>query len=453
MWRRNVCKVFPAVTVVVALFLAPGSSARAQADPSDPGHLDRELARSIGPPHMPESDRALIDKVIVVSGRGEASGEVDGTYGKATLGIPGGMEAGRRMGTISKEVGGVPIYFPIPGTALPGAILGGLFGLTQEQVQAFRDRLTEDLVNAENPPLRSDGLAIDAFWEIRRREELDSHLFSTNLEIPEDADAVVYADFDELSIDVDGKDAVITTSVVARVMLADTGRNVYETKISYQDRDSLSNWTENDNAAWRSYQNFARFYLGRAVAADLFNRIEVGRRLRPIDGEDTAFVRRNEDQHLETDSATPTLAWHYEPGEGGADAALLASHPDAALRWDLEIFDARSLVYDAKELTEPRHTLNYPLESCGQYRWSVRPVYLLDGERRFGDWMRFEYRPPKDSDNRRRRSKKREREAAAAEKAAEAARIDFGKGLMGRKVSDAHAYTQDFATLVVACDD
>lgn len=441
--------------LVVAAAVVFGHSQHALAqNPHDPGYLDRQLATDIVPapfvipPHMPEADRARINKLIVTSGLGEAEREVDGTYGKYTPGLAGGMDKGSRVGSVTKEIGGVPIFFPIPGMALPGAIVGGLVGLTQQEIQDFRDELTEDLVSSDSPPLRTDGLAIDAFWEIKRRPEMESHLYAAGLEIPPDADAVLYADFDAMTIDVQGKDAVITTSVLARVYSPSSGRYAYQSRISYQDRDTLANWTANDKALWRSYQNFARFYLGRAVAADVFNRIEVGHEIMPAESPDTGFVRKRGPQHLETDSATPTLAWQMRLDGSGADAPMVASIDASRIAWDLEIFDDRQLVYDARDLDATSHTLGYPLETCTTYRWSVRPVYLLDGGRRFGDWMRFAWQPIEKG----RMKKKSPEEIAADEAAAKRVRDEFGKGLMGRRISESHAYTQDFATLTVACN-
>lgn len=416
-------------------------------DPGDPEWLEREVEKGLGPLHMPEELREPVEKVIVVSGRRVADQEVDGSYGRATPGLVGGMDRGSRMGTISKEVGGVPIYFPIPGTQLPGAILGGIIGLSQREIQEFRDQLTEQLVNSESPPLRSDGLALDAFWEIRRQEpHLESHLFSTNLEIPEDADAVVHTDFDDLAIEIDGREAVITTSVIAKVQFPGDDRKVYETRISYRDRDELGNWTANDNALWLSYQNFARHYLGRAVGEDLFNRIAVDHELLPAASGDTTF-RGERAQHLATNALTPTLAWTLEPGE--AQGAIADVVETASVAWDIEIFDDRQLVYDAKDLPEPRHRLGYPLEPCATYRWSVRPVYRADDRVRFGEWMRFDHEPQQ-SNRGKRREKSPEDKASEAREALRA-RLDFGKGIMGRSASTAQAYVQDFATLEVGC--
>jgi len=437
--------------LLCTLCLISAPAARAQ-NPHDPGYLDRELATStttagvVVPPHMPETDRERIHKLIVTSGMGDAEREVDGTYGQYTPGLVGGIDKGMDVGRIAKEIGGVPIYIPIPGVALPGAIVGGLVGLTQQQIQDFRDALTEDLIESDSPPLRTDGLAIDAFWEIRRRPEMESQLLAADADIPKDADAVLYADFDGLAIDVQGKDAIITTSVVARVYSPWSGRDVYVTRISYQDRDTLEKWTANDNALWRSYQNFARYFLGRAVADDVFNGIEVVHSLVPTEGPDTKFVRKKGPRHLETEAVTPTLSWQLSLDGGGADASMVANLDPSRVAWDLEIFDSRQLVYDAKDLDSPSHTLDYPLEPCTTYRWSVRPVYLLDSGRRYGDWMRFPWQPQAKS-----RKKKSPEEVAAEEAAAKQIRDAFGKGLMGRRISESHAYTQDFATIAVSC--
>jgi hypothetical protein len=62
-----------------------------------------------------------------------------------------------------------------------------------------------------------------------------------------------------------------------------------------------------------------------------------------------------------------------------------------------------------------------PLEYCKTYRWTVRPSYLREGDRKNGWWMRAT--PPTGANN----------------------------GNVGRAVSEAHAYIQDFASLEVKC--
>lgn len=378
--------------------------------------------------HMPVALRSAVDKVIVIAGQGPASETVKGTYEKETAGLVGGADAGSRMGTISKEIGGVPINIPIPGLAIPGMIFGGITGATKREIQEFRDALTEELVNDESPQLRSDGLAIDVFWAIRKLPTLESQLFSPTVEIPGDTDAVLYVNFNDVGIDIQGKYAVITASASATLRRLSDGQNVYEAEIRYQDRDTLSNWTDNENALWRQYSNFARYYLGREIAADFFNRVKIDHELRPLVTDSTKKDRKNE-RKLVTKSVTPTLAWELKINGASKYDGWPASVDEANIFYDIEIFDDRQLVYDAEKLADPSHTLTYELEDCRSYRWSVRPSYRVNGETRYGEWMRFETEVEEDE----------ETESIVK------------KGLVGRKASEAHAYTQDFALLDVEC--
>ena len=416
-------------------------------NPSDPNYLDAKLNEAPPPVHMPEPLRADIQKVIVISGDRVANESVDGTYERGAPGLVGGIARGQDMATISREIGGVPINLPIPGLQLPASILGGIAGITMKQIQEFRDALTEEIVNSDSPPLRSDGLAIDAFWGIRRLPHIDSQLFSPNLEIPEDTDAIVYANFADLSIEVDGGDAVITTTATASVFSQNSQRDVYRTELSYQDRDKLVNWTANDNAVWKTYANFARHYLGRALAADLFGRVDLEHELVPIESSDVEFARKSR-QALETDALAPTLAWQLELGESQTAYGSLGEAIDpGAVTYDLEIFDNRQLVYDAQDISGSSYRLTYELEPCQTYRWSVRPVYTVGNSRRFGEWMRFTYDPGSDPKAKKKKSRKKSEATSTATPA-----VDKYKGLRGRQASAAPAYVQDFAGLSIACD-
>ena len=80
------------------------------------------------------------------------------------------------------------------------------------------------------------------------------------------------------------------------------------------------------------------------------------------------------------------------------------------------------------------HTLEWELEPCQTYRWSVRPTYNVDGKIRAGEWMRF---PPEVEEE--------------DEEEEEGEKKPAGKGIIGRLASDAPAYTQDFARLTIEC--
>lgn len=382
--------------------------------------------------HMKEALRSDVDKVVVYSGRGVADDDVSGTYGKATEGLVGGIDAGSRIGTIDTEIGPVPVYFPIPGTALPGAIFGGIRGLTRREMQELRDKLTEQLEDTDNSPLKHEGLALDVFRSMQRLPTLDSYLFSPKLDVPEDTDAVLSVAFDDLSIDVQGRDAVITTSATATLHRLRDGQNIYRTTIHYQDRDSLGEWAEDDNALLRQYVNYARYYLGREIAADIFARAVLEHELRPVETGSATRARKDE-LKFESESMLPTLAWELTLN-GDPYGGWSQTITEADIRYDVEIFDNRQLVYDARDVTDPTHTLEWELEPCQTYRWSVRPTYNVDGKIRVGEWMRF---PPEvDEDE---------------EEDAEATKAPKGKGILGRKASEAPAYIQDFARLEIAC--
>jgi hypothetical protein len=407
----------------VGAFLCCAGSVVAQTDPN--------AAAAAVPPteaQMPDALRLAVKKVIVIAGQGPASETVKGSYEQETAGLVGGADAGSRMGTISKEIGGVPINIPIPGLAIPGAIFGGITGATKREIQEFRDALTEELVSAESPQLRSDGLAIDVFWAIRKRPGLESHLFSPKLDIPGDTDAVLYVNFNDVTIDVQRSDAIITASAAATLRRLSDGQNVYQSEIRYQDRASLGDWTDNDNALWREYTNFARYYLGREIAADFFNRVKIDHELLPL-ATDSAKPDRKNKRKFVSESQMPTLAWELKIQGATAYEGWPETVDEANIFYDIEIFDDRQLVYDAQKLPDPEHTLTYELDACQGYRWSVRPSYHINGEVRFGEWMRF---------------------ARPAQNKPDPQTAVF-RGIAGEEASEAHAYISDFPLLEIEC--
>jgi len=391
---------------------------------SEPASIVERSTTAELPTHMPESIRSTVKQVVVIAGQAPTSQAVTGSYEKDTPGLVGGMNEGSRIGTISKEIGGVPVNIPIPVLGTLGAIFGGLSGAAKQEIQEFRDALTEELVRAESPPLRSDGLALDAFWDIRKLPNVESQLFAPTVEIPADTDAVLYVNLDGLEIDVQGKEAIITTSATATLRRLSDGRNVYETAIRYQDRDTLSNWTQNENALWRDYTNFARYYLGREIAADVFGRVELNHKLRPKETDTTERARKNERQYI-SESQTPTLAWELILDDGNSYGAWTDNIDESVIFYDVEIFDNRHLVYYENRVPDPSHTVAFELEACQSYKWSVRPSYHVGGDIKFGEWMRFNSDTETDT--------------------------DFGKGIIGRKALEAPAYIQDFALLEIEC--
>lgn len=374
------------------------------------------------PSHMPEALRASIDKVVVIAGVSPTEQEIAGDYEKATLGVVGGMNAGAQMGSPSAQVGPVNVNFPFPILTVPGAIIGSIAGKTQREIQEFRDALVEDLARASNQPLTNDGVALDVYRELQTRTGLDTHLFAASTPIPEDTDVILYAAIKEVSIDVQESNAILTTLAELSVVRKSDEATLYERQIHYRDRDSLSNWTKDDNALWRDYGNFARHYLGRKISGEMFLGIELNQELKPAKSENVKLARRNE-WLGETESAAPTLAWDFSlPGD--ERYAGLAEKIDASsVTFDVEVYDKHRLVYSQKQVAGTQHALGYALDDCQTYRWSVRPVYSVNSGIRLGAWMRY----PSGDEN------------------------HAATGITGEKASLAPAYTQDFAQLDVKC--
>lgn len=364
------------------------------------------------PTHMSESLRSSMRKIVVLPTSSPAGQQVKGSYQEQTSGLIGGANRGSQWGTISRDIYGVRLNFPIRILTLPGAILGGLTGGTKRQIQDFRDRLTENLASAAENPLSNEALASDVFWDLRVLKDLEPKIYALSTPLPTDMDAVLYVDVTDVSINVDGKDAVLTTTANATLRRMSDGAHVYEKIVFYEDRDTLKNWTRNDVALWEVYTNFARHYLAREIAAETYARVARPGAMEPLASENVNTSKESV-WVASSDSTTPTLAWTHDQSDGSAATADVT--------YEVEIYNSEQLVYSAKRVTAPTHTIDVALSDCGEYRWSVRPVFVEDGVARFGDWMR-------------RRTEQQK-----------------GNGNVGRSASTAPAYTIDFPLLDVKC--
>lgn len=385
---------------------------------------NKENSEPESPTHMSELLRSSIDKLVVIAGASPADAEVTGSYEKQTAGLIGGMDAGDRATTISKDVGPVPIDIPIPIIKWPATIVGGIAGTTQREIQEFRDALTEDLAQAANQPLTSSGLASDVYFNLQRVPKIESRVFAATTPVPDDTDAILYVNVDSLTIDVQGKDAILTTTAKVSLHRLYDNRSSYESEIRYQDRDTLGNWTENDNALWHQYINFARHYLGREISAEVFDRVKIKHELRPQATDTVARVKRNDWQGV-SETAAPTLAWELSLLGGDSFGPWSETIDASNIHYDVEIYDNRSLVYAGEEVPDTSHTLAYELEPCKTYRWSVRPHYHVGSDIKYGEWMRSEADAGSDAES--------------------------GNGNIGRQASEAPAYIQDFASLEIEC--
>jgi hypothetical protein len=374
------------------------------------------------PTHMSESLRTSMTNVVVVGGASPVDQEITGSYEKVTPGLYGGISSGAAAGSPSVQAGPVTVNIPISILTLPGAIFGGISGKAKEEIQDFRDAMTEDLAQANNRTLINDGLALDVFRDLQRLPELESKLFAASTPIPEDSDAVLYVSIDDITIDVQKKEAILTAAASLSLESVSTGEKLYSSTIRYQDRASLEDWTENENALWHDFANFARHYLGREIAADSFARIELQHELRPLASDDVELERKNNWQGS-TNSATPTLAWELKLLGDDAYGTWTDAINATNTFYDVEIYDAHRMVYEMKQISETQHTLVYELDPCQTYRWSVRPTYYIGDDIRIGEWM--QHTP--------------------------ATGTGIDKGIVGKDAAAAPAYTQNFAALEFDC--
>ncbi len=368
--------------------------------------------------HLAESHRAVIKKIVVLPTVSPANQDLTGTYDKRTDGLLGGIVKGQQIGTISTDVGGIPIHFPIPMLQLPGAIIGGLSGAAKRRVQDFRDALTEDLANAADAPLSNDALAADVFWRLRTVPTLKPKVFALTTPIPADTDAILYVSFTEATINVQEEEAIITTSANATLRRLSDGEHIYEQTVHYQDRDTLGNWTRNDNQAWRDYTNYARHYLGREIAADLFERVPVQQTLAPKRTKSVSPVKGNHWLGVSS-SSTPTLAWEHAFAGDNSSFPWTETIVPQDISYEVEIYDLNRLVYSAKKVPATEHMVEVPLNPCKTYRWSVRPRFRVDNEPRYGEWMR--------------------------------SNPDAANGNVGAAAATASAYIYDFAAVEIKC--
>ena len=397
------------LTVVIALGLLTQDSA------------GQEPAQAVVDPvtQMSETLRASVKSVVVSPGLSPLSSDISGTYGKSTPGLIEGAMDGSGMGQgPSRDVGPVSIGIPIPILTIPGAIYGGLTGMTQEAIQNFRDALAEDLARSASQPLNNNALASGVFSDIRQITGLNAKMAGQTQPIPEGTDAILDVGLTGVGIDVQGRDAIVTTTALATLRRVSDGADIYAREVQYQDRDTLKNWTADDNELWRQYAIYARHFLGREIAAEVFGRVNVPGTLRPKATRTVSRVKKNDWQGT-SKTAMPTLAWEFRLTDEAASPALPGEIEASAITWDLEIYDSQRLVYSARQLPNAQHTVEIELPDCQAYRWSVRPAYQFGDRNGFGEWMR--------------------------------AGGESGSANIGRQASVAPAYTQDFASLEIKC--
>ena len=370
--------------------------------------------------HMSEELRASVSKIVILASPGASSENVTGSYNKETPGLLGGMADGSQIGTIPVEVGPVPVGIPIPILREIGMIFGAISGGTKAEIQDFRDRMTEDLRDAVDQPLTNDSLANDVFWGLKNVSTLEPKIYALTTPVPEDTEAILYVSLTGLVINVQEDEAIIEIAATARLERRSDNSTIYRKEVTYQDQDTLSNWTDNDTQLWREYRNFARHYLGREISAELFERVALNDELAPKKTDSLKPVKKDK-WRAKTKVRNPTLAWDFKIIDAADTEEWEKQIDPATITWDLEIYDRQRPVYSATRISGMSHAITTQLEACNSYYWTVRPSFIVDGVRRNGEWMRL------------------------------ASVGVTGNGNIGRKISEAHAYIQDFATFEVDC--
>jgi hypothetical protein len=373
------------------------------------------LAVAAGAEPMSAELRASVSRIVILPIPGQSGEAITGTYEAETRGLGGGAAQGAEIGQVPVEVGQVPIVIPIPILREIGMLVGGVTGALERRTQDLRDRLTDDLASEVEQPLSNIALATDVFWGLRETRLVDPKLFARTTPIPPDTDAILYINLEEVTLNIQKDEAIVSTVATARLQNQADGTTLYRTTANYSDRDELKNWAKNDYAKWREYREFARHYLARELIAELYDRVAVDYSLEPVYG-GAIEPDKNIPWHGETRSLRPTLEWAFEPQ--GEDTSAVAN---AAILWDLEIYDASRPVFQARRLSGSSFTPDTALEACKTYFWSVRPAFQEDGAIRHGAWMRRQSGTGGDNGN------------------------------VGRAISVAHAYLQDFPSFEVDC--
>lgn len=399
-----------------AIALAEGSAGDSAGD-----------AAAAPPPPMTTALRSSFRHLAIVPGPSPYESDVSGTYDDDTLGFLGGVDAGTRAATVETEVGGAQVRFPIPVLMGPARLIGGIAGKTQREIQEFRDALTDDLKRDTSRPLTNENLALNVHQGVRELPAFGTRLFAADAALPDETDAMLHVSIRALGIDVQGRDAVITTIAVGEVVRGSDRKPVYTTVVYYTDRDTLGQWTANDNALWHRYSDFARHYVAREIAAQVFERVPFEHALQPV-ATKTVKLARKSDWQATSRTLTPTLAWQASVPAGNALGPDGSDVVAADLMYDLEVYDQQRLVYAEELLPGTQHEVAFGLSPCETYRWTVRPAWRVGDSINYGDWMTAPSAP-------------------ADPKPLFAGAV----GVDGRKASASPAMLEDFATLEIKC--
>jgi hypothetical protein len=282
----------------------------------------------------------------------------------------------------------VPPEIIIPYLVLPWALAGATYAKIRQEIQEFRDGLTDQLTKSASPPLANEAIAGDLYSQLRRVPGIDANVIAETTAVPLGTDVVLFVRFTEVVIDVQKSDAIIETGATATLRRVSDGKTLYSKAFYYKDEDKLKNWIEDDVALWRTYLHFARHYFARQITAELFEKYELRHELRPIPTE-SAVPMKDDNWQAASKSSNPTLAWKLILMGRDDYGPWTDEISEANTFYDLEIYDNHRLIYSAKQFADPRHEVTQPLNHCQELRWTVRPSYHVDDKIKYGEWMRY----------------------------------------------------------------
>ncbi len=328
--------------------------------------------------HMPENIRRSVRTIEVVADNRKPELRVGGDYGQYVPttgeGAAGGAAAGAKVtGAMVAEdpraIFLVPFILPV--ALIAGGIGGAAAAKIERELAEFREGLADDIVADGSQPMPSDVLA----------SVLVDRLGSTDdvLSVTEGGDALLTVSVTGISVDTEKEDAIISAFAGGILTSTIDGSVLYSKSLKYTERNSLRNWTANENALWDAYVVHARQFLAAEFIANIFETVRVRNVLRPIKTETFTGGWSGRAK-----TSTPTFSWELfllggDPYEGQIDEQNIA--------FDLRIFEGSRLAYEARRINGTSHEVSEPLPRCKELRWSVRPVYQIDGETRAGNWM------------------------------------------------------------------
>ena len=330
--------------------------------------------------HMPEAVRRNVASVDVALDATKPQLRIGGDYGQELMtvgeGTGDGLVKGAQLGLASAASdahAAILLPFLLPVTIVAGGIVGAAAAKIEIELAEFREGLTDDLAaddSGEHPGVKlaaslGDRLALSSDY-LSDEAGLDTKL---TLSIP------------EIAIETYDKDAVVTTTAIVVLENRASGEVLYRRDFDYAERDKLKNWTENDNAQWKLYAQRAKQSLREAIHANLFETIHVRHVLRPVATESFSGGWSGN-----VESLKPELAWELFLLGGDRYATTIDTE---TIRFDLQIHDSDGLVYEATGISGTDHTVTETLPRCRTLRWSVRPVYRVNGAVRTGAWMQY----------------------------------------------------------------